>query len=309
LNPSESGFSIFIRRISARFNRIKHQFLEYKIVIFVAALGKKMAQDDISNMAASVSYYAFLSLFPLILSLLAIFGQFFSSESITTGLINLISSYLPGSRDILSNNISDIVRLRGALGIVGVLGLLWSGSGVFSALTHAINKAWDNRYEHPFYIRKPREFLMIFVGGVLLILSLASTTFLARLGNLNLPFSGALVNIGTAVVAFIFSLVVIGGVHKFAPVTGISWRHIWPGSLLSTFLFETAKTGFVFYLNNFNQYDKVYGSIESVIILLVWIYFSAFILLLGSEFSSLVYRIKRDGKLTDSDNNHMDLSE
>jgi membrane protein len=296
LGSSESSFYTFLKRINARQNRIKHQIMEHKTARFFVALGREIGQDDISNMAASISYYAFLSLFPLLLSLLAIFGVFFPSESILQQLISLVGNYLPGSTGLLENNISEIIQLRGALGVVGLLGLLWSGSGVFSAISHAINKAWDIKYEHPFYMRKPREFLMLFIAGTLVIMSLGSTTLLSQIGKVNLPISGAIVNVGTAILAFVFSLVVFTLTHKFTPLTGISWRHVWPGAVLSTFLFEIAKTLFVFYLNNFNRYDVIYGSLASVIVLLVWIYFSAFILLLGAEFSSMLFRVKREGE-------------
>jgi membrane protein len=214
---------------------------------------------------------------------------------------------LPGSKGLLENNIAEIIQFRGAIGAVGIIGLLWSGSGVFSAITHAINKAWDIKYEHPFYIRKPREFLMLFIAGILFLFSLGATTLLSQIGKLDLPISGAVVNVGTAIIAFLVSLMVFTLTHKFAPLIGISWRNIWPGAILSTVLFEIAKTLFVFYLNNFNRYDIVYGSIASVIILLVWIYFSAFILLLGAEFSSLLYRLKREGESATNPQDKPDL--
>ncbi len=137
---------------------------------------------------------------------------------------------------------------------------------------------------------------MLFTAGILVVLSIGATTLLSQFGKLNLPLSGTLVNTGAVILALLFSLTVFTLTHKFAPLDNVSWRHIWPGAVLSTFLFETAKTLFIFYLNNFNRYDVVYGSLASVIILLVWIYLSAFILLLGAEFSSLLFRLKREGE-------------
>jgi len=296
LSFSNSFFLKLGRHIILKLRRAKYSLMERKQVTFLLALGREIGQNDISNMAASVSYYAFLSLFPLLLSLLAIFSLFLPTESILQQLINLVSNYLPGSRGILENNIADVIRLRGPLGVIGILGLLWSGSGIFSAISHAVNRAWNIKYEHPFYIRKPREFLMLFIGGLLILLSLGATTLLSQIGKINLPISGSVVNVGTILIAFCFSLVVFTLTQKFTPHIGINWRNIWPGAILSTVLFEIAKTLFVFYLNNFNQYDKVYGSIASVIVLLVWIYFSAFILLLGVEFSALLFRLKRNGE-------------
>jgi membrane protein len=296
LVSSESFFSKLVRRVISRQNRIKDRLMEYKSVKFFLALGRQIDRDDISNLAASVSYYAFLSLFPLLLSILAIFGLFLPSESIQQNLINLVSNYLPGSRAILENNISDIIELRGTLGLLGILGLLWSGSGVINAMSHAINRAWDIKYEHPFLIRKPREFIILFIGGLLILLSFGATTLLTRIGNLSLPVSGTIVNVGTALLALFFSLVVFTLTHKLAHLNSPSWRYIWPGAVLSTVLFEIAKLLFVLYLNYFNHNDKIYGSIASVMVLLVWIYLSSYILLLGAEFSAMIFRSKRQGE-------------
>ena len=274
---------------------------------FSIALGHKIARDDISNMASSISYFAFLSLFPLLLGLLAVFSIFLPPEVIRSELITFFGQYLPGSLGILQGSINDITRFRGIFGIIGILGLLWSGTGVFSAVTHAINKAWEIPYHHPFYIKKPRELGMVAGTGLLFLLSFGTSTLLTRLGQIQLPITGILVNVTTIFLAFIFSLVVFMLVHKLSPATWLSWRHIWPGAVLSTILFEIAKTIFVFYLNSFSRYQAVYGSVASVIVSLVWIYYSAFILLLGAEFSALLFKIKRDGEEFDriSQNNSL----
>jgi membrane protein len=315
LAGSDTAFSITLRRINFRLRRLKYDLLELTAVKFLLVLGKKSGHDNISNTAASIAYYAVLSLFPMMLALLAIFGLFLPSESVQQQLIRFFAQYLPGSVSFLQNNISDIINLRGAFGIVGILGLVWSGSGVFSAVTHAINRAWNIQYQHPFYLKKPREIGMVLGTGVLFLLSLGASAFLSFLlsflGSLSFPISGALINIGTAIMALIFSLTIFLLIHKLSPAVGISWRYIWPGAVLSTFLFEVAKTVFVLYLNNFNHYDKIYGSIASVIALLVWIYYSAFILLLGAEFSSLLAHYRREGAFKARENTDLvkDLQE
>jgi membrane protein len=283
-------------RLRAVVSRFRYRIADWLSVRFFIALIRNLGRDDISNTAASISYFAFLSLFPLLLGLLAIFSLFLPPDIIRNELIKFVSQYLPGSLGILQGSIGDILRFRGVLGLVGVLGLLWSGTGVFSAVTHSINKAWGIPYQHPFYIKKPRELGMVAGTGLLFLLSLGTSTLLTHLGQVQLPVSGVLVKVLTGVLAFIFSLVVFMLVHKLSPVIWLSWRYIWPGAVLSTILFEVAKTFFVFYLNTFSRYDIVYGSIASVIVSLVWIYYSAFILLLGAEFSALLFKLKREGK-------------
>jgi membrane protein len=308
LDSSELFFPKLVRRIYYKQRRLRDHLQEFTALKFSVAVVREIGKDDISNMAASIAYYAFLSLFPLLLALIAILGIFLPSSTTQQDVINLFAQYLPGSVGILQGSITDIIRFRGAFGIVAILGLVWSGSGVFSAVSHGINRAWDTRYEHPFYIKKPREIGMVIAAGILFLLSMGASEILTLIGSLNLPFSGFMINIGTAVIAFAFSLSVFTLVHKFTPVIWISWRHIWPGALLSTVLFEIAKTVFVVYLNHYSSYDKIYGSIASVIVLLVWIYYSSFILLLGAEFSSMLFRLKREGAVPGNQVEKTDLA-
>jgi membrane protein len=285
-----------VRRITVRIRRARFLLLEYKEVKFLVALTHRIGLNDISNMSASIAYYAFLSLFPLLLGLIAILGLFFPSESILEGILGFLAQYLPGSRNLLEGNITDIIRFRGAFGIIGILGLFWSGSGVLSVVSRAINKAWDIEFKHPFYIQKPKEIGIALAVGILILLSLGSSTVLSMIGNIDLPISGFIANVGTALVGFLLSLVVFSILYKMIPITWISWRHVWPGALMATIFFEVAKTLFVFYLNHYNNYDRIYGSIASVIVLLVWIYYSAFILLLGAEVNSMFSRMQKNGE-------------
>lgn len=97
----------------------------------------------------------------------------------------------------------------------------------------------------------------------------------------------------TSFLSFLGALVVFSLIYKYMPNTRTSWSYILPGAILAAFLFEVAKQAFIIYLNNFANYQNVYGSLASVIILLVWIYYLALILVLGAEFSSEYIRMRR----------------
>jgi membrane protein len=288
-------FPLFFRRIRLKQQRLSYLVSEQTAVKFSFTLAHIIGLHDLSNMAASISYFAFLSLFPLMLSLIAVFGLFLPSETVQRQIIDFFSQYLPGSVSVLQNNIPDIIRFRSIFGAAGIIGLFWSGTAVFSAVSRGINRAWDIKYEHPFYIRKPRELCLILGTGVLFLFSLGASVVLSFISDLNLPVPALLANIITVVLAFTFSFVIFALLYKVAPLSWIGWRYVWPGALLAALLFEAAKTLFVFYLNHFNSYDKIYGPLASVIVLLVWIYYSAFILLLGAEFCALLRRLKREG--------------
>jgi membrane protein len=295
LSVPESAFSLLLRRFTARLRITRYRLAELTVTRFLFALVKEMGHDDVSNMAATISYYAFLSLFPLILALIAIFGLILPSQSVQQQILNFFSQYFPGSMTVLQNNIDDIIRFRGALGVIGILGLLWSSTAMFGVVSRGINRAWDIQYQHPFYIKKPREIAMVLGSGILLLLSLGTSALFSLLGSQGIPLSGTLIHLATIIIAFLFSLLIFSLVYKAMPITFVSWKYVWPGAVLATVVFEAGKTLFVFYLNHYNNYDRIYGSVASVIVMLVWTYFSAYILLFGAEFSSMLHRFKRDG--------------
>ena len=93
--------------------------------------------------------------------------------------------------------------------------------------------------------------------------------------------------------AFLIACGIFLGIYKYIPNTQTRWRDIWLGALMAAALFEIAKNLFVWYLENFGQYDQVYGAIASVIVLMLWAYVSAFVLIVGAEVASEYGRIKR----------------
>jgi membrane protein len=307
LAGKENPFSLFYRRTRGRLTRIQYNLSKVMWIRFSLALARKIGKDDISNMAAGIAYYAFLSLFPLLLSLLFFMDLILPSDSVINQLGAFFTQFLPGSPDLLKNSIKELSGVSATLGVVGIIGLLWAATGVFSATTNAFNRAWDIPYNHPIYIKKPKEIGMVLGTGVMFLLSFGFSTLLAMLGNIDLPLSGILVNIGTIVIAFILSLLVFLLLNKLLPVVAVRWRHVWPGALISTVLFEVAKTFFVFYVNAAHTYTEIYGSIASIVIVLVWIYYSAFIVLLGAEFNSMLVKMKREGDAFDKTPDKVDI--
>lgn len=253
---------------------------------------QELGDDDASHMAAGIAYYAILSLFPLLLGLIAILGFFLPSETVQEELFDFFRRNLPGSIEMLERNITDVIHLRGTLGLLGILGLFWSGSGMFGAVSRTINRAWDIHRDRPFYVRKLRDIAMALGISILFLLSLGATSVFTVLSSTDLPFIGTAVNVGAVLLAFVLNLAIFFILYKFVPNTKTYWRYIWPGALLVAILFEIAKSVFVLYLGRFAHYELVYGSVGSVIVLLLWVYISAFILILGAEFSSEYGRMR-----------------
>ena len=291
-NSIKTQFQEKISPIAASLQRVRERLLKIFIVELVVRTVQELGEDDASPKAAGIAYYAILSLFPLLLGLIAILGFFLPSETVQKELFDFFDRNLPGAIDILEQNIEDVIKYRGAIGAVSLVLLLWSASTMFGAINRTINRVWDIRKDRPFYIRKLRDIGMAMGVGILFILSVGATSVFSFIRNLDLPLTTTAADVGARMLGFLFSIAIFLFLYKFIPNTKTYWRYIWPGAVLAGILFEIAKTLFVFYLDHFASYESVYGNVASMIILLFWIYLSAFLMILGAEFSAEYGRMR-----------------
>ncbi len=280
------------RRLGQRLDAIPVVHLAYRTVV-------EMGADDATHMAAGVAYYAVLSLFPLTIALISLFSLILESEAVKGDVFRFFQTYLPGSGGLLETNIEAVGNIRGFLGVVSFLGLFWSASLLFGAISRVVNRAWDVHQDRPFYIEKLRHIMMTVTVAPLFMMSIGTTAALQFLGSHDVPVIGRLafldhsaINILTRPLPFVFSLTIFLLLYKLTPNTHTYWRYVWPGALLASVLFEISKSIFVFYLDNFAHYERVYGSLASVIVLLGWTYVSGLILIAGAEFSSEYERMR-----------------
>jgi membrane protein len=245
-----------------------------------------LGSHDASHMAAGVAYYAILSLFPLLLGMIAVMGWILPSQDVQAELFDFFRQNLPGLVDVLESNIEDVIRVRGALGVMSILLLFWTASAMFGAVGRAINRAFGIRKSRPFYVSKLRDLSMALGVGLLFLLSLAASSVFTFLGKTDLAAANTAAELGARLLGFLLNFPVLLLMYKFLPNAEVSWRYVWPGAFLAAVLLEIAKTAFIFYMGNIANYESVYGSVGSLIALLVWIYLSAFIIVIGAEFSS-----------------------
>ena len=267
--------------------KTKNRLLQIPIMRVIISTIQESGNHDAGQRAAGVAYYAIISIFPLLLGLIAVFGFFLPSVNLQNAILNFVGDNIPGATNILKENISGIIRLRGVMSILSIVILFWGASALFGSISLAINRAWNINKNRHFFIRKASEIGMVFGTGMLFLLSLGTSTFITFLGSaLNLPGrNAAVVYLGAKLIAFLLMLAIFLLLYKFVPNTKTHWHDIWAGAVLAAVFFEIARTLFIFYLEHFANYQLIYGTISSFVILLVWIYYSAFILILGAEFT------------------------
>ena len=259
---------------------------------------REMSDDDATHMAAGVAYYAVFSLFPLLIGLIAIFNLLPASETRQEQLTEFVAGYLPGSEGLLDRDL----QVGGALGVIAIFGLLWSGSAIFGAVARVVNRAWDIQKDRPIYVGKPRQMGMALVVGLMFLTSLGASTFVSiaeEYALADLPAPAFLVEtsgrVFLQVVSFSLMLFTFLMIYKMLPNTRTYWRYVWPGALVAAVLFELCKASFLLYLERFGDFKDVYGSGGDILVLLLWVYVSSLILILGAELSSEYGRL-REGR-------------
>lgn len=288
----KARLSGLVKRFRIRAQQIQGRLLKQPVILFIVTVFKEMGRHDGSTMAAALSYYAFMCLFPLLLGLIALLGLFLPSQNLQDALLDIVGNNLPGSVDLVKQTISDVIRLRGALGLISIITLLWAGSSLFSAVSHAINHAWNVEKERHFFVNKARELGMVLAIGVLFLISLGVTAGFSILERVQFSDIGPLLSLGSYALTFILTLGSFLLLYKYVPNTRMEWRFVWPGAIVATVLFEIARHFFAVYIEHFTSYQPIYGSLGAIVILLVWIYYSAFIMLLGAEVGSELSRLR-----------------
>ena len=266
----------------------------------IARTFQEMSDDDATHMAAAMSYYALVSLFPLTLGLISITSFFFEDAQSQQTVIDWVVSFLPGSESLIQANIDIVLQARGTIGVFALLGLFWTGSAIFGGITRSINRAWDVHNDRPLYISKARQLVMAFLAGTLILFSVSISTFLRmfdRFAHLDFPYAEILVQTSSIFILYASSLLLVVMVflmlYKFVPNTKTYWRYIWLGALTAGVLFEITKNLFIWYLDTFTNFDNVYGALASVVVLLLWTYLSGLFLILGAELSSEYERVRQ----------------
>ena len=276
-------------------------FANHKYSVLTGRVFKELGDDDATHLAAGVAYYAMFALFPLILAVLAIGGTLLDSSGQQENFVNFVTDNLPGSKGFVEDNLREVIKFRSVLGLGAVVGLLWSASAGMGAVARGVNRAWDVHRNRPFYVAKPLQIMMALAVGVLFLLSTLLTSAIELITDprrdWGLPGQDFLLDLGIASLAlrvapFLINMVIFLLLYYFAPNCKTYWRYVWPGALIAAILFEVAKGIFIWYLDNLATYDQVYGSVTSVMSLLLWMWVSALILILGAEISSEYGRMK-----------------
>jgi membrane protein len=260
---------------------------------------RETKRDNLTDLAAGLTYYALLSIFPMLLAVLSILGLF--GESATRPLIDNLRELAPGpARDTVITAVENLQRSQGAAGVlfvVSVAGALWSASRYIAAFMRAANVIYEVDEGRPIWKKIPVRLGMTVVLAIALVaatVAVVVTGDLARqVGDL-LGLADRAVTVWTWAkwpVAIVLVALLLALLYWAAPnVRHPGFRWLTPGAGLAIVVWVAGSAGFTIYLANFSSYNRTYGALAGVIIFLVWLWLTNLGVLLGAQLNAELER-------------------
>jgi membrane protein len=291
-SPDKPGRPLRLERLVRRLSR--------SLTLGVQACGRGVIEfyrSENLTFAASIAYYALLSIFPFSLLILTVLGRVTVGEN-GSNLLQIFTSAMPSQVGFLDQieSFSDSALQQG---VFGTLLLLWASMGVFGALTSAVNHAWGVDQPPGFFRHKVIAFVMLMTAGVLMVLAMlfvsaahmVETTWFISLVQ-RWPFLEDVRSVLVSNAPLPMFVLVVGLIYYYAPNAKVRLRDVWVGALAAGLLWRAAFEVFSWFLRDLSRFN-VQGSVAAVIGFLLWVYASAVILLYGAEVSAAYARLRK----------------
>jgi len=264
---------------------------------------REALKDDLLDLAAQLSYYFFLALFPAILFLLSV-ASFFSLSNATDEIGRSLGPFMsPQVLDLIQEQMRRLANNEsGGLLTLGVLGALWSSSAAIVSIVSALNRAYDIDEARPWWKVRLVAIgltigvaLMVIVALSLVLVGPTVAEWLGRKTGWGPPFEWAWLILQWPLV-FGLVVVAIGLVYYFGPDAEQDWVWITPGAAVATVLWLVASLAFKAYIARFTDYQAAYGTVGGVIVVLLWFYVSSLAILAGAELNAEIEHASPYGK-------------
>jgi membrane protein len=278
---------------------LKKKFIFYK-TWFEETFLHTFHKDNCSLMAAGISFYALLSVIPLFLVFLSVAGFILhSSEQALATVIVLLMKTFPSSTTAVFKLLSHLIQRKAVFGLVGIAGLMWGASRIFSAVENAMNVVWKVKKGRTYWHSKFLSLLLVPIAVLIMLSSIAFTAFYTVARNLTIPLIHLKLSEATfasRIFAILFPLILgfilFFLIYKIIPNRKVKGKAALIGAVCSSVMWEAAKFFFDIYIKNYAHFEKIYGSLGTPVVMLIWIYYSAFIILIGAEIGSNYEEVK-----------------
>jgi membrane protein len=284
--------SAWVNRIKSIYGRA-NQFSDGFLGIPVRTM-QRFNNNRGPEAAASISYYAIFSIFPLLIMVVVALSYYLEQEMVQKLLIDYIIQILPVHPDVIIGQIESVLSARTTVSFLALVGFLWAASGVFNTLALNMDYVWQTVKDRNVVQRRLVAIGM--VGGLvgLTFISMVATTALdvvttMDLGRFTALLAMPLVRFLSGYLPFLFRLLVIWMLYRWVPATYVRGSAAFLGALFTTLAWEMVTNLFSWYLSSgFSSYELIYGSLGAIIGLLIWVFAIAQILLIGAYLTEAI---------------------
>lgn len=282
-----------IARIKTYYRHLNH--LSGGILGIIRQSFQRFTKERGAEAAASLAYYAFFSIFPMLLVFIVI-GSFFVDRSVVQAqLLDMLQGVIPGAKEVVIENIDRVLELRSAVTFIALLSLVWSATSVFNILAININRAFPKGGSLNFLKGRLMGFLMFLGLGLLMLLSFASSTVIGLIPSIDIPLNGKALHetfvwrILSLSIPVLINMLLFWAIYQWVPTASISRRASLIGGLITGVAWLLLNRVFTWYLSSgLSKYRLVYGSLGTVVALLFWIYLTGIIVLLGAHLTASI---------------------
>ncbi|TGB03924.1 YihY/virulence factor BrkB family protein [Halobacillus salinus] len=267
------------------------------------SIGKELinrfGKDDVSGMAAQLAYFFLLSLFPFMIFLVTLLGFISIDEE---RVLAFISTYAPPETfDMITENVSSLLKNEnGGILSIGIIGTLWAASNGVNAIMRAFNRAYDVEEDRHFIVARLIAIVltiaMVVVIGIALLLPVLGHSIGLYIFSY-IGLSDSFIAMWEAlrwVISTVIFFIVLSFLFAMAPNKKIRYKNTSIGALFSTVGWQGTSLLFSFYVSNLGNYSGTYGSLGSVIVLMIWFYLTGIIIILGGEINAIMFRREHD---------------
>ncbi len=259
-------------------------------------------RDNCSLMAAAISFYAILSVIPLFLVFISVSGFILhSSTQAFEAVTALLVKTFPASTSAVFKILSDLIQRKMVFGVVGLAGLTWAASRIFSVVENSMNVVWKVKKGRAFWHSKFLSLLLVPISVLIMLSSLAFTAFYTVAKDLKIPLIGLkaseatlLSKIFAILLPLALGFVMFFLIYKIIPSRKVETKAALIGAICASGFWEVAKFLFDIYIKNYTNFQKIYGSFGTLAVMFFWIYYSSFIVLIGAEIGSNYEQTKRN---------------